>query len=118
MAEMATAGGTPLAYRCCTMAYDNHCHRFACSVMLQLGSRAPIAIKWPAAVLVMWPHFNGNAQRAAPARRQFGVGAVFFADMLFSMQKPRASKRKIKSAEGLPTNLGSSIIKFARALTE
>ena len=48
---------------CCIMIDRNHCHRFACSIMLQLGSRAPIVIKWPAVVLVFWPHFNGNAQR-------------------------------------------------------
>ena len=48
---------------CCIMIDRNHCHRFACSIMLQLGSRAPIVIKWPAVVLVIWPHFNGNAQR-------------------------------------------------------
>ena len=42
---------------------------------------------------------------AAPAQRQFGDSAVFVADMLFSMQKPRVSKRKIKSAEALPKNL-------------
>ena len=45
------------------MAYSNNCHRFSCSVMLELGSRATIVIKWPAVVLVIWPHFNGNAQR-------------------------------------------------------
>ena len=31
--------------------------------MLELGSRAPIVIKWPAVVLVIWPHFNGNEQQ-------------------------------------------------------
>ena len=47
------------------MVYSNHmhCHRVSCSVMLELGSRAPVVIKWPAVVLVIWPHFNGNAQR-------------------------------------------------------
>ena len=39
---------------------------------------------------------------AAPARRQFGIRDVLLADMPFSMHKPRASKRKIKSAEALP----------------
>ena len=63
MAHGRDGGGTRLAYRCCTMVYGNHCHRFSCSVMLELGSRAPIVIKWPAVVLVIWPHFNGNAKR-------------------------------------------------------
>ena len=51
---------------------------------------------------------------AAPAQRQFGVGAVFFAVMLLSMHKPRVSKREIKSAEGLPTNLGPDSVLFGR----
>ena len=51
---------------------------------------------------------------AAPAQRQFGVGAVFFAGMLLSMQQPRASKRKIKSAEGLPKSLGPDSVLFGR----
>ena len=51
---------------------------------------------------------------AAPTQRQFGVSAVFFADMLVSMQKPRVSKRKIKSAEGLPKNLGPDSVLFGR----
>ena len=42
---------------------------------------------------------------AAPARRQFGISDGFFADLLVSMHKPRVSKRKIKSAGGLPKNL-------------
>ena len=42
---------------------------------------------------------------ATPAQRRFGVSAVFFAVMLFSMHKPRASKRKIKSAEGASEGL-------------
>ena len=79
--------------------YSNHGHRVACSVMLELGCRAPIVIKWPAVVLVIWSYFNGNAQR-----RPFGVSAVFFADMAVSMHKPRAAKRKTKSAEGPPKN--------------
>ena len=91
--------------------YGNHCRRFSCSVMLGLGSRAPIVIKWAAVVLVIWPHFNGNAQRRP---RQFGIGAVFFADMLVSMHKPRASKRKIKSAEELPKALWPDSVLFGR----
>ena len=63
MAHGRDGGGTRLADVWCIMVYINHCHRFACSVMLELGSRAPIVIKWPAVVLVIWPHFNGNAQR-------------------------------------------------------
>ena len=51
---------------------------------------------------------------AAPAQRQVGVSAVFFADMLLSMQTPRASKRKIKSAEGLPKNLRADLVLFGR----
>ena len=51
---------------------------------------------------------------AAPAQRQFGVSAVFFADMLVSMQKPRASKRKIKSAEALPKNLCTDSVLFGQ----
>ena len=72
------------------MVYIPHCHRLSCSVVLELGSRAPIAIKQPAVVLVLviWPHLNGNAQR-----RLFGIRAVFFADMSLSMHKPSASKR-------------------------
>ena len=34
--------------------------------------------------------------------------------MLFSMHKPRASKRKIKSAEGLPKNLRADSVLFGR----
>ena len=48
------------------------------------------------------------------ARRQFGISAVFFADVLVSMHKPRASKRKIKSAEGLLKNLGPDSVLFGR----
>ena len=48
------------------------------------------------------------------ARRQFELSDVFFADMLFSMHKPRVSKRKIKSAEGLPRNLRSDSVLFGR----
>ena len=55
------------------MVHSNHCHRFSCSVMLGLGFRGPIALKWPAAVLVFWPHFNGNAQRPAQRHGQFGI---------------------------------------------
>ena len=51
---------------------------------------------------------------AVPARRQFGLGAGFFADMLVYMHKPRASKRKIKSAEGLPKNMRSDSVLFGR----
>ena len=106
---MAHGGGTPLAGVCCTMAYIGHC-----PVMSELGprARAPIAIciKLPAgaAVLVFWPHPNGNAPR------QFGIRAVFFAVMLLSMHKPRASKRKIKSAAGLPNNLRPHPVLFGR----
>ena len=57
------APSQPRTLMCCIMIDRNHCHPFACSTMLQLGSRAPIAIRWPAVVLVIWPHFNGNAQR-------------------------------------------------------
>ena len=48
-------------------------------------------------------------------QRQFGVSAVFFADMLLSMHKPQVSKRKIKSAdrEGLPKNLRTDSVLFA-----
>ena len=52
---------------------------------------------------------------AALAQREFGISAVFFADMLFSMHKQRAStERKIKSAdsEGLPKNLGPDSVLF------
>ena len=63
IAHGTDGGGTRMDNMCCIMIDRNHCHRFACSVMLQLGSRAPIVIKWPAVVLVIWPHFNGNAQR-------------------------------------------------------
>ena len=53
-----------------------------------------------------------------PARRQFGLSAVFFADMhmLFSMHKPRAPRRKIKPAAGLPKTLGpdSAHVLFGR----
>ena len=64
---------------CCTMIDSNHCHRFACSIMLQLGSRAPIVIKWPAVVLVIWPHFNGNAQRRP---RIASLGLALFSSRL------------------------------------
>ena len=43
--------------------------------------------------------------KCAAAQRRFGVGAVFFADMFLSMHKPWVSKRELKSAGGLPTNL-------------
>ena len=52
--------------------------------------------------------------RSGPARCQFRVSAVFFADMLVSMHKPRVSKRKIKSAEGLPKNSWSDSVLFGR----
>ena len=61
------------------MVYSNHCHRFACSVMLELGSRAPIVIKWPAVVLVIWPHFNGNAQRRP---RSASLGLALFSSRI------------------------------------
>ena len=64
---------------CCTMIDSNHCHRFACSIMLQLGSRAPIVIKWPAVVLVIWPHFNGNAQRRP---RSASLGLALFSSRI------------------------------------
>ena len=48
------------------------------------------------------------------ARRQFGISAVFFADMLFSMHKPRESKRKIEFAEGLPKTLCVDSVLFGR----
>ena len=50
--------------------------------------------------------------RSGPARCQFRVSAVFFADMLFSMHKPRVSERKIKSAEGLPKNLCAESVRM------
>ena len=64
---------------CCTMVHISHGHRFACSVLLQLGSRAPIAIKWPAAVLVIWPHFNGNEQRRP---RSASLGLALFSSRI------------------------------------
>ena len=101
-------GGTRLAGVRRIMVYRTDCRRFACSVMLELGSRAPIAIEWPAVVLVIcnWPHFNGNAQRR-PRGTSWGLS-------LFSSHKPRASKRKIKSAEGLPKNLCTDSVLFGR----
>ena len=83
MVEMVEAHAWTI-YICCTMVYSNHLHRFACSVVLELGSRAPIAIEWPAAVLVIWPHFNGNAQRRAPTQRhgQFGPGLALFSSRI------------------------------------
>ena len=48
------------------------------------------------------------------ARRQFGFSDVFFAGMLLSMHKPRASTRKVKSAEGLPKNTWSDSVLFGR----
>ena len=50
---------------------------------------------------------------AAPAQRQFGVRDVFFADM----HKQRVSKRRIKSAEGLPkTSSSDSVhVRFGRS---
>ena len=38
-------GGTRLDDICCTVVYSSHGHRLSCSVMLELGSRAPIVIK-------------------------------------------------------------------------
>ena len=61
------------------MIDSNHSHQFACSIMLQLGSRAPIVIKWPAVVLVFWPHFNGNAQRRP---RSASLGLALFSSRL------------------------------------
>ena len=73
------------------MVYSNHCHRVSCSVMLELGSRAPIVIKWPAVVLqlVIWPHFNGNAQRRAALRYTGGrpLGAGKFAISMETAQE-------------------------------
>ena len=63
IAHGTDCGGTRMEGTCCTMINSNHCHRLASSILLQLGSRAPIVIKWPAVVLVIWPHFKGNAQR-------------------------------------------------------
>ena len=51
---------------------------------------------------------------AAPARRRFGIGAVFFADLLVSMHKQWVSKRKIKSAGGLPKNLCADSVLFGQ----
>ena len=51
---------------------------------------------------------------AAPAQQQFGIGAVLFAVMLFYMHKQWASKRKNKSAEGLPKNSWSYSVLFGR----
>ena len=73
-------GGTRLADICCTMVYSNHGHRFACSMMLQLGSRAPIVIKWPAVGLVVWPHFNGNAQQRP---RSASLGLALFSTRIY-----------------------------------
>ena len=86
MVEMVEAHTWPIAIdACCTgticMIDRNHCHRFACSIMPQLGSRAPIGIKWPAAVLAIWPHFNGNAQRR-PRGASFGL--ILAIDTMFS----------------------------------
>ena len=82
MVEMVEAHAY-IAYRCCTicmrMVYGNHCHRLACSIMLQLGSRAPIVIGWPAVVLVIWPHFNGNAQRRP---RSASLGLALFSSRI------------------------------------
>ena len=70
---------------CYIIIYSNHGHRFSCSVvlelsnvvMLELGCTAPIAIKWPAAVLVIWPNFNVNAQRR-PRRASLGLAGRCF----------------------------------------
>ena len=75
IAHGTDGGGTRMEDMCCTMIDINHCHQFACSIMLQLGSRAPIVIKWPAVVLVFWPHFNGNAQRRP---RSASLGLALF----------------------------------------
>ena len=116
IAHGTDGGGTRMEDMCCTMTDSNHCHRFACSIMLQLGSRAPIVIKWPAVVLVIWPHFNGNAQRRP---RSASLGLALFSSRVccncfLYMHKPRVSKRKIKSAEGLPKNLGPDSVLFGR----
>ena len=91
IAHGGRGGGTRLDDICCTMVYSNHGHRFACSVMLELGSRAPIAIKWPAAVLVIWPHFNGNAQRrprgASSGLALFPSGYVAFYAQAMGIQE-------------------------------
>ena len=79
IAHGGDSGGTRLDDICCTMVYSNHGHRFACSVMLELGSRAPIVIKWPAVVLVIWPHFNGNAQRRP---RSASLGLALFSSRI------------------------------------
>ena len=81
IAHGTNGGGARIDNMCCIMIDRNHCHRFACSVMLQLGSRAPIVInyKWPAVVLVIWPHFNGNAQRRP---RSAGLGLALFSSRI------------------------------------
>ena len=54
--------------------------------MLELGSRAPIVIfkmarcRFGNLAAFQWKYAAG------PAQRQFGVGAVFFADMLLSIR--------------------------------
>ena len=79
IAHGTDGGGTRMDNMCCIMIDRNHCHRFACSIMLQLGSRAPIVIKWPAVVLVIWPHFNGNAQRRP---RSASLGLALFSSRI------------------------------------
>ena len=79
IAHGTDGGGTRMEDMCCTMIDSNHCHQFACSIMLQLGSRAPIVIKWPAVVLVIWPHFNGNAQRRP---RSASLGLALFSSRI------------------------------------
>ena len=44
IAHGADGGGTRMGNMCCIVIYRNHCHRFACSIMPQLGSRAPIIL--------------------------------------------------------------------------
>ena len=72
--------------------------------MLELGARAPIAIERPAAVLVTWPHSDGNAQRRPrSASTSFGTALLYSRIWLFLCANHRAGiqeKNQLKIGRG------------------
>ena len=92
----------------------DHCHRFACSVMLELGSGAPIAIKWPAAVLVIWPHFNGNEQRLGwrPAlfSSRISIYCMIYCFLCTSHGYPRGKSNPPRGCTKLPGHIACFLV--------
>ena len=116
IAHGTDGGGTRMEDMCCTMIDINHCHQFACSIMLQLGSRAPIVIKWPAVVLVIWPHFNGNAPRRP---RGASLGLALFSSRLCcflgtSHGYPRGKSNRPRGCPKLPRQIPCTCVLVGR----